>query len=93
MSGWGLLAGYTNPKEGKVKIAQDGQEFLGACKGVRLVKRGPDDPHICLLILTEDDDNWFPSKEPFSSFWLDDLLVQLNANQLSSSSVRISRQI
>ena len=36
-------------------------EFKGMCKGVRLEKRGLNDNHICVQILTEDDENWFES--------------------------------
>ncbi len=53
--------------------------FLGGCKGIGLQNRGPRDRHVCLVILTEDDGNWFPDKEPFSSYWADDLMGQLQA--------------
>ncbi len=53
--------------------------FLGSCKGVALEERGEGDPHVCLVILTEDDEHWFPSKNGFSSFWTDDLIEQLQA--------------
>lgn len=53
------------------------KEFKGQCKGVRLVPRGINDPHICVQIITEDDENWFESDKSFSSAWLDELIEQL----------------
>ena len=53
------------------------KEFKGHSKGVKLTKRGENDNHICLQILTEDDENWFASANPFSSYWIDDLIEQL----------------
>ena len=41
--------------------------------GVRLVRRGEDDPHVCIQVLSEDDGNWLCSENSFSSFWLSDL--------------------
>lgn len=53
-------------------------DFKGNCKGVRLVKREENDPHICIQILTGDDGNWFvDDKSKFSSYWIDDLITQL----------------
>lgn len=52
-------------------------EFKGQCKGVKLTERGVNDNHICLQILTEDDENWFPSENSFSSGWIDELIEQL----------------
>uniref|UniRef100_A0A6M3LLD9 Uncharacterized protein n=1 Tax=viral metagenome TaxID=1070528 RepID=A0A6M3LLD9_9ZZZZ len=52
--------------------------FLGECAGIALIPRGPLDNHIMFIILTEDDGNWFVSNDGFSSFWLDDLHIQLN---------------
>lgn len=34
-------------------------DFKGNCKGIRLTRRGENDPHIMVSILTEDDENWF----------------------------------
>jgi len=51
--------------------------FLGSCKGVALMPRGSKDGHICFLVLTEDDGNWFVSTNSSSSFWIDDLIKQL----------------
>lgn len=53
--------------------------FLGECKGVGLVPRGNNDNHILVLILTEDDGDWFISESGFSSFWIEDLKEQLQA--------------
>jgi hypothetical protein len=55
------------------------QTFLGRCMGVGLKQRGPEDLHVCLVILSEDDGNWFASDRGFSSHWTDDLLRQLQA--------------
>lgn len=52
-------------------------EFKGQCKGVILTKRGEHDEHICIQILTEDDENWFASANAFSSGWIDELIEQL----------------
>lgn len=53
------------------------KEFKGHCKGVKLIKRGENDNHICLQILTEDGENWFAPANSFSSYWIDDLIEQL----------------
>lgn len=57
------------------------QSFLGQCKGVGLFPRGSNnDNHVCFAILTEDDGNWFQSdKGSTSSFWLPELIIQLQA--------------
>jgi hypothetical protein len=52
-------------------------EFKGDCKGVRLKNRSENDNHICVEILTEDDENWFVSETSFSSYWIDELIEQL----------------
>lgn len=57
-------------------------EFKGECKGVRLSARGAGDDHICLQILTEDDEQWFASSQPFSSSWIDELIEQLQRTKL-----------
>ena len=51
--------------------------FLGDCQGIALVPRGPDDNHICFIILTEDDEQWYASNGSASSYWVDDLAEQL----------------
>jgi hypothetical protein len=52
-------------------------EFKGACKGVRLERRGKKDSHICVRLLTEDDEMWYPAETSFSSYWLDELIKKL----------------
>jgi hypothetical protein len=52
--------------------------FLGTCIGIGLAERGPNDPHVIVQILVEDDDNWFTSEYAWSSFWLPDLQIQLD---------------
>ena len=52
-------------------------EFKGSCAGVRLIPRGTNDNHICFEILTEDDGTWFTSSSYFSSFWCEELIIQL----------------
>ena len=56
-------------------------DFKGNCKGVRLKPRGNNDPHICLTILTEDDECWFEGSSHFSSYWCSDLVEQLKQAQ------------
>ena len=56
--------------------------FLGSCHGVILTRRGgKDDPHVCVQIITEDDENWFISDNNFSSFWLPPLMSVLQQAQ------------
>ena len=52
-------------------------EFKGCYKGVRLIQKGINDNHILVEILTEDDDYWFASNNPFDSYWISDLIKQL----------------
>lgn len=51
--------------------------FYGACHALRLVHRGPDDNHICIELLTEDDGHWFTSGDGSwgSSAWLPDIIA------------------
>jgi hypothetical protein len=51
--------------------------FKKECKGVVLERRGEDDNHICVRIVTQDDGSWFSSKESFSSYWIDELIIAL----------------
>lgn len=51
--------------------------FKGSCKGVVLSKRGNNDNHIIISIITEDDGNWFVGDNHFSNYWLIDLEIQL----------------
>lgn len=53
-------------------------EIKGTCFGVRIIER-PDVPNDAVLILCEDDGNWFPKGEPFDAGWIDDLVRQLVA--------------
>jgi len=58
------------------------KSFLGSCHGVILTRRGgKDDPHVCVQIITEDDENWFISDNNFSSFWLPMLMSVLQEAQ------------
>jgi hypothetical protein len=47
--------------------------FLGACFGVGLCRRGPNDNHIVVKFLCEDDGNWGISTSGFSSSWLPEI--------------------
>lgn len=57
--------------------ARNGDKVKGTQFGVRLQKRGPEDQHVCIQLMGEDDDNWFNIGNPFSSFWLSDLIRTL----------------
>ena len=52
-------------------------ELKGNQFGVRFKRRGHDDPHICIQIIGEDDEHWFDIGNSFSSFWIQDLIDQL----------------
>lgn len=59
----------------KIKIeAKAGQvDFKGDCMGVRLVKRDPNDNHICVQYLVEDDESWYVSHNcGYSTAWCDE---------------------
>ena len=62
----------TNKKEIKATLGAR-HVIFGSQFGIAFLQRGENDPHICLSILSEDDGNWFISKEDWSSFWLLDL--------------------
>lgn len=53
------------------------QEIKGGQSGVRFVSRGPNDDHILIQLLGEDDENWFKRGDAISSFWIDDLISTL----------------
>jgi len=53
------------------------QKFLGSQFAVALVDRGENDKHICFEIFGEDDGHWFRVGHGSSSFWIDDLIKQL----------------
>jgi hypothetical protein len=57
----------------------DIERILGQQFGIEFRKRGLDDSHVCLFLLTEDDEYWHQVGNGFSSFWLDDLINQLTA--------------
>ena len=50
--------------------------FKGSCKGVRLEKRGDNDNHILVVLLTEDDETWYDG-DRFSSSWIDEMIEKL----------------
>lgn len=52
-----------------MSIELKGQQF-----GVRFERRGDDDRHVTIQLLSEDDENWFKVGNPFSSHWLTDLI-------------------
>ncbi|CAB4143099.1 hypothetical protein UFOVP434_77 [uncultured Caudovirales phage] len=54
-------------------------EIKKDCHGVKLIPRGKDysDPHVCIQLLTEDDEMWFDCGQPFSAAWLDELIELL----------------
>ena len=62
-----------------MKTPIPGQEFKGEQFGVRLIPRDRNDPHICIQLLSEDDEHWYMFGHRFSSYWIDDLIEQLNA--------------
>jgi hypothetical protein len=53
------------------------KKFLGEQFGVSLTPRGDKDNHICFTILSEDDGSWFTKDVSASSYWIDDLIEQL----------------
>ena len=53
------------------------QEFKGQMFGVKLVQRDANDTHVCLQLLSEDDEHWSKVGTRFSSYWIDDLIEQL----------------
>ena len=53
-------------------------EIKGQCFGIRIIER-PDQPNDMVLLLVEDDDNWFEKGSPFDAGWIDDLVKQLIA--------------
>lgn len=55
--------------------------FRGKCMGVKLKPRGAKDPHIMVTLEIEDDEVWFPKDFVVSSYWLDELIEQLQAAQ------------
>lgn len=70
---------YRRNELGDIHTIEASEEhlFLGTCCGIALVPRGPNDNHICFIILTEDDGNWFVTNNLLSTYWLPDLEKQL----------------
>jgi len=60
-----------------IELSNFKKSFLGECLGVGLQKRGPQDDHVTVFILVEDDGSWFISGNGFSSFWLPELIPLL----------------
>jgi hypothetical protein len=60
-------------------MVRPGQKILGKQFGIKFQARGSDDPHICVQLLGEDDENWFDFGDRFSSYWIRDLIEQLQA--------------
>jgi hypothetical protein len=54
------------------------QQVLGQCFGIRIITR-PECPNDAVLLMVEDDGNWFPKGDPFDAGWIDDLVAQLIA--------------
>ena len=54
----------------------------GELFGVRFEKRDFNDPHVCIQLLGNGDDNeWFKVGESFSSYWLTGLIDVLQQAQ------------
>lgn len=53
------------------------KKFIGEQFAIALRERGPDDKHICFDIFSEDDGWWCKQGSGSSSFWIDDLIEQL----------------
>ena len=70
-----------NSFAGPDEIVKYEKPFLGSCHGVILTRRGKDDPHVCMHIITEDDGNWHISDTGFSTFWLPKLISVLQEAQ------------
>lgn len=55
--------------------------IFGSCHGVLFVRRGPNDSHVCIQLITEDDENWFVSTRGFSSAWLPEYISLMKEAQ------------
>ena len=53
-------------------------KILGEQFGVEFLARGENDKHIVVQLLSEDDEIWHKMGNPFSSFWIDDLIAVIN---------------
>jgi hypothetical protein len=56
-----------------VDLGQFEKVLLGKQCAVGLSRRGVNDPHVILTLLSEDDGNWFVMSNGMSSYWIHDL--------------------
>ena len=49
-------------------------DVKGKCIGIRFRPRGPEDDHILISLMTEDDTTWVQGGILVSSYWLNDLI-------------------
>jgi hypothetical protein len=49
----------------------------GELFGAYLTPRAPNDPHLMIQLITEDDECWHHMGDSFSSYWIDDLIKTL----------------
>lgn len=67
--------------------------LLGKQFGVKITKRSLGDNHVCIRLLSEDDESWY-EKDWFSSYWLKDLIEVLrNASFLLETSSSFEDEI
>lgn len=61
-------------------IMEANKVFLGSIHGFALTKRGPNDDHIILTLLTVDDEHWRVSDgmNVYSSAWIEEEIELLN---------------
>jgi hypothetical protein len=66
-----------------------GMYIKGLQFGVKVERRSEDDPHVHLQVLKKDDMNWGDVGDPFSNFWLADLIsvLQQTKNLLEQSTL------
>lgn len=55
------------------------REIKASQFGVKFKRRGLDDPHIIIQLLSEDDESWSETGTGFSSFWIDDIISVLQS--------------
>lgn len=53
-------------------------EIKGSLFGIKIIERA-DCPNDAVLLMVEDDGNWFENGQPFDAGWIDDLVAQLIA--------------
>jgi hypothetical protein len=57
------------------EITEYEHAIFGKCHGILLMRRGENDPHVCIHPIVEDDETWHtPPSGGFSSFWLSDYI-------------------